>query len=153
MRNCNPVVLIYLVRVWRSHSCLRRKCKLCYTICMHLCWIRSLIVENLFFILITLRLFLLLRWWSHFKTRWSRSFIMKATVMTVLTSSLIWRRLINLLVSVGLLAFKKSLSGLCFHSLFVRLTPFRLITLFVLNCDFTHFVKWGVHFEACLQVF
>lgn len=48
MRDCDPIVLVLLVGIWRGHSSLGSKCKFCNSICRHLLWIS--IWKSVFFV-------------------------------------------------------------------------------------------------------
>ena len=48
MRDCDPIVLILLIWIWRGHSSLCSECKFGYSICWHL--LRISILQSVFFV-------------------------------------------------------------------------------------------------------
>ena len=72
MRNCNPIVLILLIWIWRSHSSLSSECKFSYSICWHL--LRIPVLKSVFFV------FNCFLYWAYWVCLWLA--IMNTIVLT-----------------------------------------------------------------------
>ena len=72
MRDCDPIVLILLIWIWRGHSSLCSKCKFSYSICWHL--LRISILKSVFFV------FNCFLYWTNWVCLWLA--IMNTIVLT-----------------------------------------------------------------------